>query len=157
RGHRDVAPRRGGRLRPRGDRRRARGPPAAPAVSRRAPPASRRSSPTVRATRRSWDREAAAYERRNRRSLRVGGGASWGLLRIPESELRLLGDVRGVRTLELGCGSGLWSIALGRRGARPVGFDLSAVRVRQAWATMAATGVRFGLVQANAERLPFRD
>ena len=42
-----------------------------------------------------------------------------------ESELRLLGQVADKRVLELGCGSGVNSVALGAQGARPIGLDFS--------------------------------
>ena len=45
---------------------------------------------------------------------------------LPESELRVLGDVSGRDVLEFGCGAAQWSIALAAQGAR-VGDDLSSV------------------------------
>lgn len=103
----------------------------------------------------TWDRIAAWYERHNEPSLRRDGGKAWGIWRIPERELRLLGNVRGKRVLELGCGAAWWSIALARDGARVVGLDFSAARLAQARARMTAAGVSFPLVQARAERIPF--
>jgi 2-polyprenyl-3-methyl-5-hydroxy-6-metoxy-1,4-benzoquinol methylase len=38
---------------------------------------------------------------------------------------RLIGDVTGERVLELGCGSGPYSVWLAERGAQVVGLDLS--------------------------------
>ena len=40
-----------------------------------------------------------------------------------EAELRLLGQVADKRVLELGCGSGVGSVALATQGARPIGFS----------------------------------
>ncbi len=37
---------------------------------------------------------------------------AWGVWRIPETELGVLGDVSGLDVLELGCGAAQWSIAL---------------------------------------------
>ena len=106
---------------------------------------------------RLWERISDEYERLHDRSLGVAGAESWGLFRIPERELRLLGDVRDLDVLEVGCGAARWSISLQRRGARCVGIDFSrshlahaARRVRQARSGVA-------LVEGNAERLPFRD
>ncbi len=104
-----------------------------------------------------WDRTAAAYERRHASVLRRDGGAAWGTFRISERRLRLLGDVRGKDVLELGCGSAGWSIALSRAGARPVGMDFSPVRLAQASERMRAARVRFPLVEARAEAIPFSD
>ena len=120
-------------------------------------PAPTRTRRSTRSNRSLWDRAARTYERRHAPSLRGRHAAAWGVWRIPEQRLRLLGRVRGSRTLELGCGAADWSIALARRGARPVGIDFSAVRVRQAASNRQACGVRFPLAQANAERLPFHD
>jgi len=36
---------------------------------------------------------------------------------IPESRLKVLGEVAGKDVLDLGCGAAQWSIALARRGA----------------------------------------
>ncbi len=104
-----------------------------------------------------WDRTAAAYERRHAAVLRRDGGAAWGTFRISERRLRLLGNVRGKDVLELGCGSAGWSIALTHAGARVVGLDFSPVRLAQASARMRATRVRFPLVVARAEAIPFPD
>ena len=104
-----------------------------------------------------WGRTAAAYEARHRRSLRSGGGKAWGLFRIPESRLKLLGRVRGRRVLELGCGAADWSIALAREGARVVGLDFSAERLRQARRATEEAGVAVELVAANAESIPYPD
>jgi len=43
-----------------------------------------------------------------------------------EYAFALLGDVEGRTVLDLGCGSGRQSLVLARRGARPVGVDISA-------------------------------
>src|SRR2546423_1303681 len=44
----------------------------------------------------------------------------------------LLGDVDGKRVLDLGCGHGMASVVLARRGARVVACDLSLGYVREA-------------------------
>ena len=111
----------------------------------------------VRTNRRSWDKTAESYERRHRRSLAGKDGLAWGLWRIPEAELRLLEDTRGRRILELGCGAARWSVGLARTGGRPVGLDVSRARLAQAAAEVRRARCRVPLVQASAERLPFRD
>ncbi len=47
--------------------------------------------------------------------------AVWGLFAVPEGELGVLGDVRGLDVLELACGTAYVSAWLARQGARPVG------------------------------------
>ena len=76
---------------------------------------------------------------------------------ILEAKLDVLGDLKGKDVLEFGCGGGQWSIALARRGARPVGLDLSIRQLGHAARLMSDTGERFSLVNANAERVPFAD
>lgn len=58
--------------------------------------------------------------------------------------------------MELGCGAARWSIALTRRGARPVGLDLSVRQLVRARDLQRHARTRFPLVRASAERLPFR-
>lgn len=115
-----------------------------------------RGSPHIRRNRASWDAASAAYDRRHARGLGGRSATSWGLFRIPESELRLLGPTRGKRILEMGCGAARWSIALAQRGALPTGLDLSANQLARARELQREGGIRFPLVRASAERLPFR-
>lgn len=71
----------------------------------------------------------------------------------------LLGEVRGHRILDYGCGHGMASVVLARRGAEVVAFDLSGGYVAEAQRRAEANGVasHIAFVQAAAERLPFRD
>jgi len=130
--------------------------PRAKAVRRRRP-RSGRGSGHIRHNRAVWDRVSAGYDRRHAKSLSGRSAEAWGVFRIPESTLRLLGAVRGVATLELGCGASRWSIALARRGARAVGIDLSARQLARARNLRAKAHLRFPLLRGSAERLPFRD
>jgi hypothetical protein len=65
-----------------------------------------------------WDERSAEYQQAHGGQLAASGGAAWGLWQIPESELRVLGEVAGRDVLELGCGAAQWAIALHRQGAR---------------------------------------
>ncbi|MGP8159213.1 MAG: class I SAM-dependent methyltransferase [Thermoplasmata archaeon] len=69
----------------------------------------------------------------------------------------MLGNTRRKAILELGCGAARWSIALARAGARPTGLDLSSVQLARARELQRKSKVRFPLVRASAEHLPFRD
>ena len=80
---------------------------------------------------------------------------AWGLWRVPERELQLLGPVRGRSTLEVGCGAGRWSVALARAGAFPVGLDLSGRQLEKAHRVASAARARVRWVRGDAERLPF--
>ena len=65
---------------------------------------------------------------------------NWGDWSIPESELRLLPDVTGMDTVELGCGTAYFSGWLARAGARPVGVDASERQLALARACRTSTG-----------------
>jgi SAM-dependent methyltransferase len=66
-----------------------------------------------------------------------------------------LGDVRGKRVLDYGCGHGMAAVVLARRGARVTACDLSAGYVAEAQARVRANGVSVACLQADAHRLPF--
>ena len=75
----------------------------------------------------------------------------------PEDEVGALGDVAGLRALELGCGACQFGIKVAMRGAAVTGLDFSIAQLRHAFEHFEETGIRFPIVQANGERLPFRD
>ena len=67
--------------------------------------------------------------------------------------LRLTGDVRGARTLDLACGEGHYTRLLRKLGADPVvGVDLSPAMIDLARAQEAADplGIRYGVGDARA-------
>jgi SAM-dependent methyltransferase len=83
-------------------------------------------------------------------------GIRWGLFRLPEAELGLLGDVRGLDIAELGCGSAFLSAGLARAGARPVGVDLSPAQLDTARRCQRRHNLIFPLVEADAGQVPLR-
>jgi SAM-dependent methyltransferase len=68
-----------------------------------------------------------------------------------------LGDLGGRRVLDFGCGHGMASVVLARRGARVTAFDLSGGYLDEARARAAANRVAIDFVQTNGEFLPFAD
>jgi len=104
-----------------------------------------------------WDGYSDEYQATHGGDLAASGGYAWGTTQIPEAELRVLGDVEGRDILEFGCGAAQWSIALARRGARPVGLDLSERQLEHARRLMTEAGVDFPLVHASAEDVPLPD
>jgi SAM-dependent methyltransferase len=101
-----------------------------------------------------WNSTSAAYQATHGSALEEHPLA-WGIWRIPESELGVLGQVEGRRILELGCGAAQWTLALVGRGAQAIGIDLSEQQLAHA-RTLSQTASRgLRLVQGNAERLPF--
>jgi SAM-dependent methyltransferase len=77
----------------------------------------------------------------------------WGPHCPNEDELHLLSEVKGLRTLEIGCGGGQNTIALARRGALATGVDLSDAQVEFARGLAQREGVAATFVQASAEDL----
>jgi SAM-dependent methyltransferase len=108
-----------------------------------------------RQNREFWDADADAYQSVHAVDLAPDRAQAWGVWRLPESELELLGDVSGLDVLEYGCGAAQWSIALALDGARVVGLDQSRAQLRYAQQLQAEQGVRFPLVLANAVETPF--
>jgi SAM-dependent methyltransferase len=115
-----------------------------------------RSADHVLANRASWDADADNWVERGR-VLWASEEPRWGIWQVPESELRLLPDVRGLDVVELGCGTGYVSSWLARRGARPVGLDTSGRQLSTARSFQEEFGLAFPLVHADAERTPFLD
>ncbi|AKK10992.1 class I SAM-dependent methyltransferase [Corynebacterium uterequi] len=104
----------------------------------------------AQAHRRHWDDDADRYHRDHAHYV---DGFYWCPEMLDEAEARLLGDVRGARVLEIGCGSAGCARWLAQHStARLVaGIDLSREMLRHAPATEAA------LVQGDALHLPFSD
>jgi SAM-dependent methyltransferase len=82
---------------------------------------------------------------------------TWGLWGIAESELEVLSDVSGKDVIELGCGTAYFSAWLARRGARPVGVDITPAQLETARQLQRETGLEFPLLEANAENVPLAD
>jgi SAM-dependent methyltransferase len=101
------------------------------------------------ASRRWWDADADEYQAEHGAFL---GDVDliWCPEGLREADVRLLGDVRGRRVLELGCGAAAGARWLDGQGAEVVGLDLSAGMLRQAREAADRSGVRVPLVQADA-------
>ncbi len=79
----------------------------------------------------------------------------WGIWCIPQSQLPVLpARANGAVAVELGCGSGYVSAWLARRGARPVGVDVSGRQLATARRLQDEFGLHFPLLQGDAERVP---
>ena len=81
----------------------------------------------------------------------------WGVFQVPESEVGALPDVAGKDVVELGCGTAYFSAWLARRGARPVGVDLTPAQLATARRCQQELGIEFPLVEASAEDVPLPD
>lgn len=110
---------------------------------------------SARANRRWWDSAAEDYQAEHGDFL---GDARfvWCPEGLDEESVRLLGDVRGRRVLEVGCGAaqcGRWLVS---QGAAVVSMDLSAEQLAHARRLCAATRIDVPLAQADAAQLPVR-
>jgi malonyl-CoA O-methyltransferase len=70
--------------------------------------------------------------------------------------LGLIGDVRGQRVLDLGCGTGRYCVLLARRGASVVGIDASSEMLEQAKRKINP-GCRFALHKGTIDKMDFPD
>ena len=82
---------------------------------------------------------------------------TWGLFRIPERELGVLGGVAGLDVIELGCGTAYLSGLLARQGARPIWVDLTPAQLATARRCQQRFGLVFPLVEADAQNVPLAD
>ena len=85
------------------------------------------------------------------------GEFEWGVWHAPESELGALPDVAGMDTIELGCGTAYISAWLARRGARPVGIDITHAQLETARRMQGEFELDFPLLEASAEDVPLPD
>jgi SAM-dependent methyltransferase len=79
---------------------------------------------------------------------------TWGVWHVPESEVGALPESAGLDVVELGCGTAYVSAWLARRGARPVGVDITPAQLETARRMQADFGLDFPLVEASAEDVP---
>jgi SAM-dependent methyltransferase len=100
----------------------------------------------------AWDRYSAEYQSQAQLPTHV---AHYGPDIPTEAELRLLGDLRGKRVLELGCGGAQCSIAFAKQGATAIGIDLSAAQLAYARQLSESEEVRVELRQGDMADLAF--
>jgi SAM-dependent methyltransferase len=104
-----------------------------------------------------WTAENEAYTGKQAREAWAQDEIKWGVFQVPESEVRALPDVAGKDVVELGCGTAYFSAWLAKRGARPVGVDVTPAQLETARACQREFGLDFPLVEASAEDVPLPD
>jgi SAM-dependent methyltransferase len=85
------------------------------------------------------------------------GSIRWGVFGVPEEDVGALGDVSGLDVVELGCGTAYFSAWLARRGARPVGVDVTPAQLETARRVMVERELEFPVIEASAENVPIAD
>ncbi len=83
---------------------------------------------------------------------------TWGIFSIRESDAGILPpQLNGMKTVELGCGTGYVSAWLARRGALPVAVDPTPEQLRIARQFQDEFELWFPLVRAAGEQVPLRE
>jgi SAM-dependent methyltransferase len=111
----------------------------------------------ARRNREVWTVTNAAYTDENARETWSQEDITWGAFGVPEEEVRVLWDVAGLDVVELGCGTAYVSAWLARRGARPVGVDVTPAQLETARRLQVELGIEFPLLEASAEDVPLPD
>jgi SAM-dependent methyltransferase len=114
-------------------------------------------SEDARQNREVWTKANADYTDAQAAEAWGNDDIEWGTYGIAEAELDVLGDVAGKDVIELGCGTAYFSAWLAKRGARPVGLDVTPAQLDTARRMMRETGIEFPLVEASAEDVPLSD
>ena len=97
-----------------------------------------------------WDEMSDSYQAESRISL---DDVHYAPIAPGERELRLLGDVRGKRVLELACGAAQNSIALAKWGAHVTAMDFSSRQLQKAKLLVSSEKVDVNLIRGDMERL----
>jgi SAM-dependent methyltransferase len=97
-----------------------------------------------------WTKSNVEYTDRRARAAWAKDEIDWGVWDAREADLGVLGDVDGLDVVELGCGTAYFSAWLAKRGARPVGVDITPAQLETARRMQGETGLDFPLVEADA-------
>jgi SAM-dependent methyltransferase len=114
-------------------------------------------SPDAFRNREIWTQENAEYTGPKALDAWRQEEIGWGVFQVPESEVGALPDVAGKDVVELGCGTAYFLAWLAKRGARPVGVDLTPAQLATARRCQQELGIEFPLVEASAEDVPLPD
>jgi SAM-dependent methyltransferase len=108
----------------------------------------------VAANRKVWTQANREYADDHARRAWAAEDITWGIFNIPERQVGVLGDVRGLDVVELGCGTAYFSAWLARRGARPTGVDVTPAQLGSARRCQERFGISFPLIEADAGDVP---
>jgi SAM-dependent methyltransferase len=113
--------------------------------------------PDAAKNRELWTRSNAEYTGEHGRRSWARDDIGWGTWGVPEAELRALPDVVGKDVVELGCGTAYLSAWLARRGARPIGVDVTPAQLATARELQREHDLEFPLVEADAAETGLSD
>ena len=116
-------------------------------------------TPEAARNRELWTQTNAEFTHEQAQGAWAQAEISWGIWNVPEAEVGALAGIEldGADVLELGCGTAYVSAWLARRGARPVGVDVTPAQLETARELQVEHGLDFPLVEANAEAVPLPD
>ncbi|MFN8224960.1 MAG: class I SAM-dependent methyltransferase [Gaiellales bacterium] len=114
-------------------------------------------SEDARRNRESWTQANAEYTDAKAIENWAQQEMTWGCFGVPEGSLGTLGEIDGLDVIELGCGTAYVSAWLARRGARPVGIDVTPAQLATARRCQAEFGLEFPLIEASCEDVPLPD
>src|SRR5437588_2528075 len=108
--------------------------------------------------RKLWTRANKRYTAEHARESWEQDEIRWGTWDVPERELGVLPDVRGLDVIELGCGTAYFAAWLKRAGARRVvGVDVTPAQLASAEELNREFKLGLELIEANAEAVPLPD
>jgi len=97
-----------------------------------------------------WTKSNAEHTGKRARENWAAEEITWGIWDVREADVRVLPELDGKDVVELGCGTGYVSAWLARRGARPVGVDITPAQLETARAMQQEFGLEFPLIEADA-------
>lgn len=97
-----------------------------------------------------WDETSVSYQVSSEIHTK---SAHYGPYAPDEAELNLLGDVKGKRILEIGCGGGQCSIAFTKKGAMCTGIDISEEQLRYAARLATQNKTKINFIRGNFQDL----
>ena len=106
----------------------------------------------------AWTTYAADYVDSAERAW-AASEPGWGIWSVPEADVGALEGIElaGADVVELGCGTAYWSAWLARRGAHPVGVDVTEAQLETARRLQREHELSFPLLHASAEDVPLPD
>lgn len=97
-----------------------------------------------------WEETSENYQKKAKIHTR---SAHYGPFAPDENKLRLLGNVKGKKILELGCGGGQCSIAFAKQGALATGIDLSEEQLKYAKNLSEKENVKVNFIHGSFQDL----